>query len=325
MSFAGRNFKSALSGASVLIACTVALAQPYPIKPIRVVVPNPAGGNDVYLRVLMPKMVEVLGQPIVIENRPGASGAIGSANIARSAPDGYSLLFCTSAQIVLSPFLNKSLPYDTVRDFTPISMVLQPVVAMTVSAALPVGSVRELIDHAKSHPGKLSYASSGPGSVPHFDAELFKAAAGVDMLHVPYKGVAQILPELIAGRVDFAFPPYGSVAPHLAAGKLKVLAVLDAARHPRLPDLPSITETLPALRRAPLWFSLFGPAALPRSIVDRLHGALIKALEAPEVRSNFENGYMRVIGSTPEELAASIKSDIELTAGLVKLIGLKPE
>ena len=316
--------------ATALLACLAwcaipVFAQAYPNKPIRIVVPNPAGGNDIYLRVIMPKMLELLGQPLVIENRPGASGAIGAENIARAAPDGYSLLFCTSAQIVIGPFLNRNLPYDTVRDFTPISKVLEPVIAVTVNAAVPVNSMRELIDHAKRNPGKLSYGSSGPGSVPHFDGEMIKSVAGVDILHVPYKGIAQIVPELLAGRLDLAYPAYGGVAAHLAAGKVKVLAVLDATRHPRLPDIPTLRESLPEFRRAPLWFSLFGPAGMPRAVVERFHGALVKALETPEVRANFESGYMRIIGGTPAELAASIKADIELTGGLVKAIGLKSE
>jgi tripartite-type tricarboxylate transporter receptor subunit TctC len=302
-----------------------ALAQAYPSKPIRVVIPNPAGGIDVYLRVLVPRAVEILGQPIVIENRPGASGAIGAENIARSAPDGYSLLFCTSAQIVTSPFLNKSLPYDPAKDFTPITKALQPVEALMVHAELPFRSVRELIDYAKKNPGKLSYGSSGVGSVPHFDGELFKAAAGIELLHVPYKGVAQIMPELAAGRIDIAFPGIGGAASIIAAGRARVLAVLDANRFPKLPDVPSISETLPGFRETPIWFSLFGPAALPRPIVDRLYGAVAKALETPEVREQYEKGYIRVVGSTPEELASSIRSDTELMAGLVKSIGLKPE
>lgn len=320
-----KRFAILLLAAGALMTCALAPAQVYPNKPIRLVVPNPAGGNDVYIRAMMPKLVEILGQPIVIENRPGASGAIGSENVARSLPDGYSLLFCTSAQIVISPFLNKNLPYDTGKDFTPISMLMQPVTAVTVNAALPVNNVRELIAYAKSNPGKLSYGSSGRGSVPHLDGELFQSATGTDMLHVPYKGIAQIVPELVAGRIDLAFPPLGIAAPLLAAGKVKVLAVLDAVRHPRHPDIPSILDSLPGYRRAPLWFGLFGPAGLARSVVERLHGAFAKAMETPEVRSNFESSYLRIIGSTPEEFARSIKTDIALTAELAKSIGLKPE
>ena len=313
------------AGLLVGVLSNVAFAQAYPTKPIRVVVPNPAGGIDVYARVFLPRAVELLGQPIVIENRAGASGAIGAENIAKSPPDGYSLLFSTSAQIVTSPFLNKSLPYDPIRDFTPVTKALEPVEALLIHAALPFNSVRELIDYAKKNPVKLSYGSSGVGSIPHFEGELFKAAAGVDMLHVPYKGLAQILPELAAGRIDVAFPGIGSGNNIVATGKARILAVMDETRYAGLPDMPSITETLPGFRRAPLWFSFFGPAKLPAPIVDRLHAAFVKSLGAPEVREQLAKMYLRPVGGTPDELAASIRSDMERTAALVKSIGLKPE
>ena len=302
-----------------------AYAQSYPAKPIRVVVPNPAGGIDVYMRVMLPRMMDLLGQSVVIENRAGASGAIGAENIARSAPDGYSLLFATSAVLVTSPFLNKNLPYDPIKDFTPISKILAPVEVIAVHASLPVGSVKQLLDYARRNPGKLSYGSSGVGSIPHFDGEAFKAAAGVDLLHVPYKGVAQIVPELAAGRIDVAFPGIGAVRSFVAAGKVKVLAVLDSNRFQRLPDVPSVSETLPGFRAAPLWFSLYGPAGLPRPVVDRLHAVIVKSLNDPEIRTRYESGGFRVIGSTPEELVASMKADAAFTAQLVKSIGIKAD
>lgn len=307
------------------VGTPVVEAQSYPVKPIRVVVPNPAGGIDAYARVFQPKFVEHFGQALVLENRPGASGAIGAENIARSAPDGYSLLFATSAVLVTSPFLNKSLPYDPVKDFAPISNLLEPVDTIAVNAALPFKNVKELIDHARANPGKLTFGSSGVGSVPHFDGELFKAAAGVDLLHVPYKGIAQIIPELVAGRIDVAFPGVGSVGPHAATGKARILAVLGAQRFARLPEVPSIIDTLPGFRPAPLWFGMFAPAGTPRPVIQRLLASFTFALNVAEVRANYESGGFRVIASTPEELAARMKSDTELTAGLVKAIGLKPE
>ena len=312
-------------GLSLLCLALDGMAQNYPVKPIRVVVPNPAGGIDAYARIFQPKFAEIIGQQMLLENRPGASGAIGAENIARAAPDGYSLLFATSAVLVTSPLLNKSLPYDPVKDFAPISNLLEPVDVIAVNAALPFKTVKELIDFARANPGKLTFGSSGVGSVPHFDGELFKGAAGIDMLHVPYKGIAQIIPELVSGRIDVSFPGMGSIGPHLASGKARVLAVLGATRFARLPDVPSITDTLPGFRPAPLWFGMFAPAATPRPIVQRLHGAFVAALNVPEVRAQYETGGFRVIGSTPEELGARMKSDLELTAGLVKAVGLKPE
>ncbi len=311
----------------VLCAAGPASAQgQYPAKPIRVVVPNPAGGIDQYLRFFQPKMAELLGQPLVIESRPGASGAIGAQNIAKSAPDGYSLLFCTSAQIVSNPFLIKELPYDPIKDFTPVSMLVEPAdTTMSINVSVPANNVRELIEYGKKNPGKLSYGSSGIGSIPYFTGELFKLAAGIDMLHVPYKGVAQIMPELMAGRVDIAFVGLGFVAPTIASGKVKALAVLDPKRYARLPDVPSITETLPNFRSAPLWFSIFGPAGLSRTVVLRLQEAFAKTAQVSEVRATLEERGMKVIVGTPEELASSIRADIEMTARLVKLLGLRPE
>jgi len=312
---------------SLVGVSAAAVAQsPYPVKPIRVVVPNPAGGIDQYLRYFQPKFAELLGQPLVIESRPGASGAIGAQNIAQSAPDGYSLLFCTSAQIVSNPFLIRNLPYDPVKDFTPVSKLVEPAdTTLSIHAALPVLNVRELIDYAKKHPGKLSYGSSGVGSIPHFTGELFKLAAGVDLLHVPYKGVAQIMPELMAGRVDIAFAGLGFVGPTIATGKVKALAVLDPKRYARLPEVPSIVDTLPSFRSAPLWFAMFGPAALPRPLALRLHEAFLKVAQIPQVRTTLEERGMKVVVSLPEELAASIRADTELTGKLVKQLGLKAE
>jgi tripartite-type tricarboxylate transporter receptor subunit TctC len=314
-----------LLGMALLCLALESFAQTFPVKPIRVVVPNPAGGIDSYARVFQPKFVEIIGQQMLLENRPGASGAIGGENVARSAPDGYSLLFATSGVMVTGPFLNKSLPFDTVRDFAPISILLEPVEVLAVHAALPFKSVKDLIVYAKSNPGKLTFGSSGMGSVPHFDGELVKGAAGIDMLHVPYKGIAQIIPELVAGRIDVAYPGIGSVMPHVTSGKVRMLAVLAPTRFARQPDVPSITETLPGFRPAPLWFGMFAPAATPRPIVQRLHSAFVAALNSPEVRANYESSGFRVIGSSPEELSARMKADSELTAGLVKAIGLKPE
>ena len=319
-------------GLALIIAAMLSLPglarpqAPYPAKPIRVVVPNPAGGIDQYLRYFQPKVAELLGQPLVIDSRPGASGAIGAQNVAKSPPDGYSLLFCTSAQIVTNPFLIKDLPYDPVRDFAPVSLLVEPAdTTLSINVAVPVNTVRELIDYGRKNPGKLSYGSSGIGSIPYFTGELFKLAAGIDMLHVPYKGVAQIMPELMAGRVDIAFAGLGFVATTIASGKVKALAVLDSKRYARLPNVPSIAETLPNFRSAPLWFGMFGPAGLPRPIALRVQEALAKTAQMPEVYATLEERGMKVVTSTPEELAAAIKADIEMTAKLVRLLGLKPE
>jgi tripartite-type tricarboxylate transporter receptor subunit TctC len=308
-----------------LIVASTGFAQDFPAKPIRMVVPNAVGGLDIYARFFLPRTVETLGQPIVIENRAGASGRIGAESIARSAPDGYSLLFATSAVLVTSPFLSKDLPYDPIKDFTPIGKLLEPVMVLAINASLPVRSVTELIDYAKRNPGKLSYGSSGVGTLLHFNAEGFKLLANVDMLHVPYKGVGQVVPELVAGRIQATFTGISAFGANVATGKIRLLAVLESKRYAHAPDLAAIGEMLPGYRKAPSWFAMFGPAGMPRPVVDRLNGAFVKALADPEVRASLEKLSLAIIASTPEEHAASMKEDIEYTARLVKAIGIKPE
>ena len=309
-------------GLALLPGYTPASGQSYPVKPIRIIVPNAPGGIDTNFRIIMPRLQELLGQPIVIESRPGASGALGAEAVARAEPDGYTLLYCTSAQIVTSPLLKKGLRYDPIRDFTPITKLFQPIEAIQVTAEIPAKTIPDLIAHAKAHPGKLTYASSGVGSVPHFNGELFKTAAGIDLLHVPYNGVAQIVPELLAGRIDVAFLTIGTAQSLLDTGKVRMLAGLDPER---TGDMPSILETLPGFRRAPIWFGLFGPAGLPREIVDRLHAALSQSVKEQAVRAALDKAWLRIVVSTPAELATSIQADRALTQEIINKVGLTPE
>ena len=305
--------------------CLLAQGPSFPAKPIHLIVPFPPGGIDPAARLMAPKMTEVLGQPIVIENRAGANGNIGSESVARAAPDGYTLLFSTSSTLITGVFLSRNLPFDPLKDFTPVSNLYEPLHALAVHAPLPVKSVQELIDYARRNPGKLSYSSSGVGSVFHLNSELFKQAAGIDIVHVPYKGIAPAVADLGEGRVEVGLAGYSNFRPLLAAGKVRLLAVLEPARYARLHELPALRELLPGFRKAPSWIGLLAPARLPRPVLDRLHAAAMHALKSPEVQKYFDENSNLVIGNTPEEFARQMQGDMEMTARLVKAIGVQPE
>ena len=308
-----------------LLAAPCALSQTYPVKPIRLVVSSPPGGIDAYVRIFTPKAAEMLGQPIIIENRGGANGVIGAEYVARAAPDGYTLLFATSGPIIYGAILNKVTPFDPVRDFSPILNVLDSLKIVTVHAAVPVSSIQELVDFAKRNPGRLSYGSSGIGSVFHMNGELFKLAAGVDIVHVPYKGTAAMATDLVAGRAEVGFPALNNVKAGITGGKVKVLAILEQRRFGGLPDLPTLSELLSGFRPTPSWTGLFGPAAMNRPMVDRLNNVFLKSLDAPEVKKFIDDNGAVVAGGTPDDFATAIKSDLELAAKAVKSAGIKPE
>jgi tripartite-type tricarboxylate transporter receptor subunit TctC len=315
----------ATAGVVLALAAALAQAQGFPSRPIRVVVPFPAGGTDVTARIITTKMAEYLGQPLVVENRAGANGNIGSDYVAKSPPDGYTLLVTTSSTMVAGFLLKKNVPFDPVRDFTPIGNMYEAVQTLSVAARVPATNLRELIDYAKKNPGKLNFGSIGTGSAYHLNGEIFKRAAGVDIVHVPYKGTAPMTVALLAGEVDMAFPSLSNLGGNLNTGKVKVLAMLDPRRHPRVPDVPPIQDTLPNFRKAANWIAMFGPAGLPAPVTTRLSSELQKALAAPDVRSAVEKVTSVIIGGSADELAATLKSDLQTTAQLIKEIGLKPE
>jgi len=305
--------------------CTAAHAQPFPAKPIRMIVPFPPGGIDPAARLMGPRMTEALGQPIVIENRAGANGNIGSDFVARSPADGYTLLFATSSTLITGVFLSKSIPFDPLKDFTPVSNLYEPLHTLAVHVGLPVRSAKELIDYARSNPGKLSYSSSGVGSVFHLNSELFKQAAAINVVHVPYKGIAPAMADVGEGRVEVGLAGYSNFRPLLAANKVRLLAVLEPRRYARLPELPALEELLPEFRKAPSWIGLLAPARLPRPVLERLHAAAIAAVKSPELQKYFEENSNLTIGNTPEEFTAQMRADMDRTARLVKAIGVQPE
>ena len=298
-------------------------AQAFPVKPIRVIVPYPPGGVDVLARVVLTEMSKIIGQPVVLENRGGANGIIGADVVARAAPDGYTLLVCASSTLVTSVILTKNVPFDPLKDFTPLGNMYESVQALAVRMALPVDSVRELLDLAKKYPGKLTYASSGIGSAFHFGGEALKLMAGVDLLHVPYKGTGPQAVAIIAGEVDMAFPSYGNLGS--GVNKVKIIAITSARRSPRLPNVPTVAETVPGYKRIPGWIAMFGPAGMQPGVVNRLNADLNAALKSKEVTEAFDQQFTTSLASTPAELGVIVRGDLEQARKIANAVGLKPE
>ncbi len=298
-------------------------AQAYPSKPVRVIVPFPPGGVDVLTRVITGEMTRIMGVPVVLENRAGANGIIGSEAVMRSAPDGYTLLVTTSSTLITSLVLSRNVPFDPEKDFTPIGAMYEATQLLVARTGLPVNSVKDLIDYARAHPGKLTFASSGIGSAFHFQGEALKQLAGIDMLHVPYKGTGPQAVAIISGEVDIAFPTVGNLGSNL--NKVKVLAVTSANRDSRLPDVPTVAETVPGFRRIPGWIALFGPAGMEAPIVRRINADMISALKTPVAREAFDKQFTTAIAGSPEELAQTVHNDRLLSQQLAAKIGLKPE
>ena len=300
--------------------------QPWPTKSITLVVPFPAGpALDLVARLVGAKMSEALGQTIVVENRVGANGTIGSGMVARAAPDGYTLLAATAGTHVTAVHLMKSLPYDPIKDFTPIAAAVEPVTCLVVNAALPVNSVAELIDYARRRPGELSFGSSGVGSVFHMLGELFNQTAGVKITHVPYRGVAPAMQDVAGGHIPMTFISVSNALPAVQDGRARILAVLEPTRYVRLPQVPSMSEIIPAFRKPSSWFGFLGPAALPAPIVARLNSEIVQALNAPDVTAKLEDNGFAVIGGAPEQLAALMADGIARYGAIIKAAGIQPE
>ena len=299
-------------------------AQAYPTKPIRIVVPFPAGGTtDVLARAAAQKLAETLGQPAVVDNRPGAGGNIGAELVAKSAPDGYTLLMGTVGTHAINPGLYPKLPYDHVKDFAPVILVAGVPNVLVINPALPVNSVQELIAYAKANPGKLNFASSGNGTSIHLSAELFKTMAGVQMTHVPYKGSAPALQDLVGGQVQLMFDNLPSSLALIKGGKLKALAVTSATRAAALPDVPTLAESgLPGFE-ASSWFGLLAPTGTPPPVIARLNGEIAKWLATPEAKEKLLAQGANAAGGTPEDFARFITAETAKWQKVVKESGAK--
>jgi tripartite-type tricarboxylate transporter receptor subunit TctC len=293
-------------------------ASTYPNMPIRVVVPFTAGGGtDIVARTIMPKVGEALGGTMVIDNRGGAGGAIGTNIVATAAPDGYTLGLVSAGHAV-NPSLYKNLPYDSINSFQPISLLCSGPGVLVINPALPVHSVKELIAYAKAQPAPLAFASAGVGTPPHLAGELFLAMAGLQMTHVPYKGNDQAMLDVISNRVPISFPTTPSALPFIRAGKLRALAVTSAERATALPDVPTMAEAGLAGYDASSWYGLLAPAHVPAPVVAALHAAVTKAMLDPGLRSRLLAEGLEPVGSSPESFAERIKVDITKWADLAK-------
>lgn len=301
------------------------LTSGYPAKPIHVVVPFPAGGaTDILTRVVAEKLGARLGQTMIVDNKPGAGANIGAEAAAKAAPDGYTLLMGSVASHAISVTYYKTLGYDFRRDLTPISMVGHVPSVLVITNSLPVKTVPELIAYAKSHPGQLNFASSGTGALIHLTGEMFKQMAGIDIVHVPYKGTALFLPDLIDGRVSMSLDSMPPHLPHIKSGKLRALAVTSAKRSPVLPDLPTVAETLPGFESiAP--YALFAPTGTPAEIIALINREVNAVLLMPEVRERLAEQGIEISGSTPDALASTVKSEIAKWAKVIKDGNIKPE
>ena len=311
----------------VLLAfCTAgALAQSYPTRAIKLVVPSsPGGGTDIVARILGQKLSEQLGQQFVVENRAGAGTVIGNDAVAKSAPDGYTLLMGLST-LAINPSMYTKLPYDALRDFAPISQSVSACNILILHPSVPAKTVVELIALARAKPGSLTFGSAGMGTNPHLSGELFKSLARIDMVHVPFKGSGQSIISQLAGEIAANFPSVPTAMPYVKAGRLRGIGVTTLRRVEVLPDVPSIAEAgLPGYE-ATQWFGLLAPAGTPRPIIDRLYQESSRALRSADMKERMTAEGLEVVGSTPEEFASYIRSETEKWTQVIKAAGIKPQ
>jgi tripartite-type tricarboxylate transporter receptor subunit TctC len=316
----------AVGAASSQTAKPDSIEDAYPVRPIKVVIPFLAGSSiDVAGRIVAQKLGELLGQPVVVENRAGAAGNLGAAAVAQAAPDGYTLLH-TINSLAASPALYPNLGFDPVRDLTPIVGITAYPFILVVNPSSPMKTVRDLVALAKQSPGKLSFGSAGMGSPDHLTQELMNAAAGIKMLHVPFKGGSAVLPEIMAGRIDMTFTGLAGGLPHIRAGKLRALAVSTSTRTRTLPDVPTLAESGFRDFDIPSSSTIYAPAKTPRSIIDKLNREVVKVLATPDVRARFDALGVDPdrIGGTPERLGAALKAEAAQWKKLIEEAGIRP-
>lgn len=325
--------KNKLAAVFIVIATATALvqgigaatAQTYPVKPIRVVVPFPAGGGiDTVARILTPKLTESLGQPAVVDNRVGASGTIGTEAVSKAPPDGYTLL-ATFASHAQNASLYPKLGYDTVKDFAPITLIATVPNILVVNPSLPVKTVKDLIALAKKHPGEILYASIGNGTPAHLSAELFNSMAGIRMTHIAYKGAAPSIVALISGETQLTFTTVLVAMPHVKSGRLRALGVASLKRAAVLPDIPTIDEAGVRGYESNAWYGLLAPAKTPAAIIEQLHRETVKALQLADVRDNLKAQGAEPVGSTPRDFATLINAEIEKWRKVVVATGAKAD
>lgn len=315
-----------LTGLGLGLGIRPSPAQDYPTRPITLISPwAPGGTNDLLCRLIGQEITKTLGQTVVVENRPGASGVIGTTYVARSQPDGYTITLGSTPNYTTATVLYPKLPYDPKRDFAPITLVASVPNVLVVSPSLPMHSVAELIAYAKAHPGELSYTSVGKGSTQHLSAKMFESMVGVEMVHVPYKGTAPALQDLLTGRVHLSFENMPPLLPHIASGSLRALAVTAPQRVQQLPDLPTMVEAgLPGYAST-VWYAVFAPAGVSAPILTRLHGAIVAALRQPAVISQLATLGATPIGNTPAEMQMYLEAESDKWVGVIRAAGITPD
>ena len=303
-------------------------AQPdaaFPVKPIRIIVPSaPGSGPDIMARAIGQKLTEYLGQPIVIDDKSGAGGIIGAETAAKSAPDGYTLIMANAGSHAVNASLYAKLPYDPVRDFAPITLVAMAPNILIVHPALPANSVRDLIALAKSRPGELTFGSGGNGSTAHLSGEMFRTMAGINIVHIPFKGSPAAVVGVIAGQIAMAFPNIPPALPHVRSGKLRVLGITSSKRSPAANDIPTVAETVPGYEYV-TWYSIFAPAKTPRTIVMKLNARLTAVLALPDIAQRLSLQGAEPKASTPEDLARFMQEDTARLGNIIRTAGIKTE
>jgi tripartite-type tricarboxylate transporter receptor subunit TctC len=298
--------------------------QGYPAKPVKLIVPFPPGGAvDYYARTVQPRLAESLGQPVLVENRAGAGGMIGAELVAKSAPDGYTLLVGNIAALAMNVGIYAKMPYDPVRDLTPILRTVAVDYVMVVHPSVPARTVAEFVAYAKANPGKLTYGSAGSGSAPHLSTELFKQRAGVDLVHVPFKGGGPMVTDLLGGQIQMVIADQANLMPHVKAGKLRALAVGTLVRSANHPDLPTIAESGYPGFEARAWQGIAGPAGMSPDVVRQLQAAIAKVMAMPDVRARLVEGGLDPIVSTPEEFGEFIRAEIAKWSKVAKDVGAR--
>jgi tripartite-type tricarboxylate transporter receptor subunit TctC len=316
----------ALLAAAIAVHAGGAAAQAYPVKPIRLMVPFPPGGStDIVARIVAQKLSAQLGQPLVIENRGGAGGTLGTAVVARAAPDGYSLLVGSTSTHVVAPSVYSKLEYDPIKDFAPVGLMAVSPYLLVVNSSVPAKTVKELVGLMKSKPGQMNYASAGVGSTTHLAMEMLKSASGTFALHIPYSGNGPAGTAVVAGQVEILFGSLPALLPHSKSGRVRAIAVGTPKRSASLPDVPTIAESGYPGFDASLWLAIFAPAGTPAAIVERLNKEIVAAVSAPDTRDTLDKNGAEPLTSTPAELAAMMRDGVGKYAAVVKAAGVKPE
>jgi tripartite-type tricarboxylate transporter receptor subunit TctC len=309
----------------LVLAATGALAQTYPVRPVRLIVPTTPGGSvDTLARTIAPRLSERFGHQVVVDNRSGAGGTIAAEFTARSVPDGYTLMIGTIASLATNVSLQQKLSYDPLRDFAPVTLVATQNLVLTVHPSVPAKNVRELVKLAKARPGQLAFASAGNGTGSHLSGELFKQLAGVDVLHIPYKGVAPALVDVISGQVSMSFPSILTSLPQVQSGRLRALAVSGAQRSGAMPELPTMMEAGVKDYESATWYGIVAPVATPPEIVNKLNAEIAAILKQPDTRERIARDGADPVGNTPQQFGAFMKSEIEKWRKVIRAAGIQP-